>query len=190
MAKQIRFFALVVVSLAAGWSLAQTKDAKPAGDDPAPRKVVIAEEFVLMGKDGKQRLFINLNKDGDPTIVLLDRNGKVRANLGLNTDGRPSLSLMDSGQILFWDKMDELRLVLQPKDLPTVPQLAAPEREEEKGDSQQHYASGLIFYSKGDHMNARREWKKALALDPTNSDAKAGIERIDMMNLDKSGRTP
>ena len=50
--------------------------------------------------------------------------------------------------------------------------------EENKRQSQQYYLSGIIYFNKGDLEKARNEWTHALQLDPGNSDAKAGLERI------------
>ena len=36
----------------------------------------------------------------------------------------------------------------------------------------------MIYYDKGDLEKARNEWTHALQLDPSNSDAKAGLERV------------
>lgn len=46
-------------------------------------------------------------------------------------------------------------------------------------DSQQHYLTGIILFQKGDVEGARREWLLAKKLDPKNSDAQAGLERLD-----------
>ncbi len=45
-------------------------------------------------------------------------------------------------------------------------------------DSQQHYLTGIIFFQKGDNEGARREWLLAKQLDPTNTDAQAGLEML------------
>ncbi len=50
--------------------------------------------------------------------------------------------------------------------------------EENRRQSQQYYLSGMIYYDKGDLEKARNEWTHALQLDPSNSDAKAGLERV------------
>lgn len=56
-----------------------------------------------------------------------------------------------------------------------------PTSEEAKKQSQQHYLSGVIFFQKGDYDKARDEWNLAKQLDPSNSDALAGLERIDKL---------
>lgn len=50
-----------------------------------------------------------------------------------------------------------------------------------KHASEQHYLSGVIFFQKADYEKARNEWSLALQLDPSNSDAKAGLERIERL---------
>ncbi|HAM35551.1 MAG TPA: hypothetical protein DEB40_01965 [Elusimicrobia bacterium] len=58
--------------------------------------------------------------------------------------------------------------------------------EDNRRQSQQYYLSGMIYYQKGDFEKARNEWSHAIQLDPSNSDAKAGLERIN--NLYGGGR--
>jgi tetratricopeptide (TPR) repeat protein len=53
--------------------------------------------------------------------------------------------------------------------------------EEARKSSQQHYLSGVIFFQKGDYEKARDEWSLAMQLDPSNSDAKAGLDRIEKL---------
>jgi tetratricopeptide (TPR) repeat protein len=50
--------------------------------------------------------------------------------------------------------------------------------EDNKRQSSQYYLSGIIYFDKGDFEKARNEWTHSLQLDPANSDAKAGLERI------------
>ena len=45
--------------------------------------------------------------------------------------------------------------------------------------SQQSYLSGMIYFQKGDYDKARKEWLMSVKLDPTNSDAKAGLAKLD-----------
>jgi tetratricopeptide (TPR) repeat protein len=62
-------------------------------------------------------------------------------------------------------------------DIPAAP-AAAGVSEENHRQSEQYYLSGIIYYDKGDYDKARNEWTHSLQLDPGNSDAKAGLERI------------
>jgi tetratricopeptide (TPR) repeat protein len=50
--------------------------------------------------------------------------------------------------------------------------------EDNRRQSQQYYLSGIIYYDKGDYEKARNDWTHALQLDPSNPDAKSGLERI------------
>jgi len=47
--------------------------------------------------------------------------------------------------------------------------------------SSQSYLEGVIAYQKGDYIKARASWKDAVKLDPSNSDAQAGLEKLDKM---------
>jgi len=49
------------------------------------------------------------------------------------------------------------------------------------GDSAQHFLTGVILFQKGDYIGARREWLQAKQLDPSNSDAQSGLERLDKL---------
>ncbi len=50
-----------------------------------------------------------------------------------------------------------------------------------KRASEQHYFAGIIAFQKGDYQEARRQWTLAKQMDPSNSDAQAGLERIDQI---------
>ncbi|MBI5241756.1 MAG: tetratricopeptide repeat protein [Elusimicrobia bacterium] len=45
-------------------------------------------------------------------------------------------------------------------------------------EAQQFYLAGMIYYSKGDYARAKQEWEQSLALDPGNTDAEAGLQRL------------
>jgi hypothetical protein len=60
----------------------------------AVQKVVRAEEFRLVGRDGKTRAMLDL-VGNEPGLVLIDQNDSVRAMLNLADSGRPGLSLWD-----------------------------------------------------------------------------------------------
>lgn len=47
--------------------------------------------------------------------------------------------------------------------------------------SQQAYLAGMIYFQKGDYDKARDEWTRAKQLDPSNSDADAGLKKIDQL---------
>jgi len=65
-----------------------------------------------------------------------------------------------------------------PKTDATTTAATAATSEDNKRQAQQYYLSGIIYYDKGDFEKARNDWTHALQLDPANSDAKAGLERI------------
>ena len=64
---------------------------------PAHAKVVVAEEFRLVGKDGTIRAVLELDGEGDPHLCLLDKKGKLRASLALH-DGESFLELLDKNE--------------------------------------------------------------------------------------------
>lgn len=53
--------------------------------------------------------------------------------------------------------------------------------ESNKQASQQAYLEGVIYYQKGDFEKARDKWLHSKQLDPSNSDAIAGLEKIDKL---------
>lgn len=53
--------------------------------------------------------------------------------------------------------------------------------ESNKQASQQAYLEGVIYYQKGDYEKARDKWLHAKQLDPGNSDAIAGLEKIEKL---------
>ncbi|HEX4047926.1 MAG TPA: hypothetical protein VH309_08835, partial [Elusimicrobiota bacterium] len=50
-----------------------------------------------------------------------------------------------------------------------------------KQQSEQAYLSGVIYYQKGDYERARDKWLSAKQLDPSNTDAVAGLEKIEKL---------
>ncbi|MBU2575232.1 MAG: hypothetical protein KKH28_14275 [Elusimicrobia bacterium] len=48
----------------------------------------------------------------------------------------------------------------------------------DRAASQDHYLKGLNYFQAGVYKQAGVEWETALRLDPENSDAKAGLERL------------
>ena len=53
--------------------------------------------------------------------------------------------------------------------------------EQDKRSSQQHYLDGVVYFQKGDYSEAKDEWRLSLSLDRENSDARAGLERIEKL---------
>ncbi len=68
----------------------------------------------------------------------------------------------------------------QPPAGQTAP-LPAQNAEINRQASQQAYLEGVIDYQKGDYEKARDKWLHAKQLDPGNSDAIAGLERIEKL---------
>jgi tetratricopeptide (TPR) repeat protein len=63
---------------------------------------------------------------------------------------------------------------------PAAP-LPAQNAESNRQASQQAYLEGVIYYQKGDYEKARDKWLHAKQLDPSNSDAIAGLEKIEKL---------
>lgn len=66
-----------------------------AQETPAPVKVVTAEEFRLVGKDGKARAGLVARDDGAASLAFYDGSGKIRAEMGVNAAGVSELALYD-----------------------------------------------------------------------------------------------
>jgi tetratricopeptide (TPR) repeat protein len=47
--------------------------------------------------------------------------------------------------------------------------------------SEQAYLNGVLYFQKGDYALARKEWTRALKLDPSSDDAKAGLSMLDKL---------
>jgi hypothetical protein len=62
---------------------------------------------------------------------------------------------------------------------------AGPSKEQVSRESEQHYLSGIIFFQKGDYAKAGDEWRQALAASPENPDAKAGLERLRALGVER-----
>lgn len=62
-----------------------------------------------------------------------------------------------------------------------TPAPAAPSAESNRQSSQAAYLAGMISFQKGDYEKARDEWLRAKQLDPSNSDAIAGLQKIEQL---------
>ncbi|MBI3609963.1 MAG: hypothetical protein HY204_04565 [Nitrospirae bacterium] len=60
-----------------------------------PAKVVAAEKFLLVNKEGRTRATLATLADGRPRLDLHDSDGKPRAGLYLLPDGSPRLALFN-----------------------------------------------------------------------------------------------
>ncbi len=67
-----------------------------AAPDPAPPKVLTAQEFRLVDKTGAMRATLQTQDDGSPGLALYDKTGKVRVTLHVQTDGTSLLSFQDA----------------------------------------------------------------------------------------------
>lgn len=47
--------------------------------------------------------------------------------------------------------------------------------------SQQHYLEGVKYLQNANYEQARKEWKTALKLDPSNTEAAAGLKRVEQI---------
>lgn len=56
-----------------------------------------------------------------------------------------------------------------------------PSAESNRQASQQAYLAGMIYFQKGDYEKARDEWLRAKQLDPSNSDAVQGLQKIEQL---------
>ena len=54
--------------------------------------------------------------------------------------------------------------------------------EENRMASQQHYLEGLKYFQNANYEKARDEWTIAKQLDPSNSDADAGMKRMEQLS--------
>ena len=66
-----------------------------AAPDPAPPKVLMAQEFRLVDKTGAMRATLQTQDDGSPGLALYDKTGKVRVTLHVQGDGTSLLSFHD-----------------------------------------------------------------------------------------------
>src|SRR5262249_6549769 len=58
-------------------------------------KVIEAEEFRVVEKDGKPCGRFHVDRNGRPALFLFDKHGEVRAVLGVTPSGSPHLALSD-----------------------------------------------------------------------------------------------
>ncbi|MDE2491231.1 MAG: hypothetical protein KGM24_10315 [Elusimicrobia bacterium] len=68
-----------------------------------------------------------------------------------------------------------------PAEAPAEPAAPALTSADAKKQSQQNYLEGVIAFERGDYQTARNKWLRAKELDPSNSDAVAGLDKIDKL---------
>jgi len=66
-----------------------------AAPDPAPPKVLMAQEFRLVDKTGAMRGTLQTQDDGSPGLALYDKTGKVRVTMNVQGDGTSLLVFHD-----------------------------------------------------------------------------------------------
>jgi hypothetical protein len=86
--RSTRLLVLVVIGLAAGFAMGQTRPARPG--------VVEAEGFVLRDARGRTRAHLSLIADGSVALGLANQSGDSRAALVVGVDGTPQLALQDA----------------------------------------------------------------------------------------------
>jgi hypothetical protein len=84
---------LLAVLLLAGDLTLRSVHAAP---DPAPPKVLTAQEFRLVDKTGAMRATLQTQEDGSPGLALYDKNGKVRVTLHVRSDGSSAIAFRDA----------------------------------------------------------------------------------------------
>ena len=94
------FIRMMLVATAAGWIGAMLpgvmlrSDPVIAEEAPATTAVT-AQEFRVVGKDGKVRAIIGAQPDGSAGAMFYDLHGYIRAEIGLNAAGVAELALYD-----------------------------------------------------------------------------------------------
>lgn len=78
-------------AVAGALTLSQVR-AQPSG----PPKVIEAQEFRLVDRDGKPRGRFAVGEDNVSSIAILDRDGNIRASLRVRSDGSTSISIHDA----------------------------------------------------------------------------------------------
>jgi hypothetical protein len=67
-----------------------------AAPDAAPPKVIQAQEFRLVDKNGTMRATLQTQDDGSPGLALFDKNGKARVTVHVQPDGTSTLAFHDA----------------------------------------------------------------------------------------------
>jgi hypothetical protein len=67
-----------------------------AAQNPAPPKVLVAQEFRLVDKDGSTRASMALQQDGSPYISLTDKANNRRISLRIKPDGGSAFAMNDA----------------------------------------------------------------------------------------------
>src|SRR5947207_15965661 len=83
---------LIAVVLLGGDLAIRSVRAQP---EVGPPKVLVAQEFRLVDKEGKTRASLGVQADGSSGLTLLDKDGHRRAGFGLSEGGGSHLVLYD-----------------------------------------------------------------------------------------------
>ena len=91
---------MMLVAIIAGWIGGMLPGAMLRSDpviaqEASASTAVTAEEFRVVGKDGKVRAVIGAQPDGSASAAFYDLHGHVRAEIGLNAAGVAELALYD-----------------------------------------------------------------------------------------------
>lgn len=82
---------LVVVLVAADAALRSVH----AAQNPEPAKLIVAQEFRLVDKEGTTRASIALQPDGSPYVALVDKLNNRRITLRVRPDGGATFAMND-----------------------------------------------------------------------------------------------
>jgi hypothetical protein len=88
----------VLIAVSAGWTGGVLSGPMLRADPVVAQEispVVTAEEFRVVGKDGKVRSVIGARSDGSTSTAFYDLHGKIRAEMGVNAAGVAELALYD-----------------------------------------------------------------------------------------------
>jgi hypothetical protein len=141
---------IVVLASAAVWVLAGATSRAQAQNPDEAGKVVRAEEFRLVGKDGKTCAMLKLLA-GEPCLALYDQTGKRRVALGLLKSGEPELELCDltgkSRAVMGMDESGQPWLELRDQTGEARAVLGASETTTQDGGKVSYPESSLILFS-------------------------------------------
>jgi hypothetical protein len=91
---------IVLLAAVAGWiggmmSGVVLRSEPAIAQQPSAATIVSAEQFRVVGKEGKVRAVIGEHPDGSSSAAFYDLHGKVRVEMGINAAGVSELALYD-----------------------------------------------------------------------------------------------
>lgn len=150
-----------------------------AGEKPITlAKFTVAQKF--RGELPKT-LWLETDSDASACGVSLERGGKYLIFLPANKSRADACDVVGPGELTAAQARE-----LRPLPKPGIPG-KAPSRgprqvtADEHRMSMQRYLNGVLSYQKGDYLRARREWSAAVDLDPSNTDARSGLDKLDQL---------